>query len=98
MFFGGSWWDGIVSFVLGGFVSGLGYLLNNTVWAAGSSSGTRRAHAYEFLSALIIAVVARACGHARLRYGGRGAPPACSVSIKLSSLQWLLQARPPHAL
>lgn len=77
-FFGGGWWDGAASTLLGSAVGALGFL-------AGRSTEDRRLlYAYEFLSAALCALLVR-CMDVLV--------PTCYEAVVLSALIWLLQAR-----
>lgn len=80
-FFGGGWWDGAASFLLGCAVGALGLL-------AGRSGDDRRLlYAYEFIAAAMSALLVR-CADAVVA-------PTCYEATVLSALIWLLQARTP---
>ena len=80
VFFGGSWWDGATSLCLGCIVGLLGSFTH-------TADGEQRfLRAYEFVSATLVALLAKAIS-ALVR-------PICYEVVSISSLIWLLQARP----
>lgn len=75
-FFGGGWWDGAASFLLGCAVGALGFL-------AGRNGEDRRLlYAYEFLAAAMCSLVVRSMDVIW---------PTCYEAVVLSALIWLLQ-------